>query len=181
MKKSLKLVLLILVLALLTGALFAVKHFFSGEETDNPGPETTAASFEKDKVDVFTVTSSGQSLTFKRTGEKYVLTGGTGEAGDTQALNDSASVLLSELSSLKAERTVCERSDNLSDYGLDKPTFSVTLSFSDGTEKKYLFGNTAVTGGCYFKAGFSDTVYLIGSSITDDVMNIFTPQEEDTQ
>ena len=53
---------------------------------------------------------------------------------------------------------------NLSEYGLDNPAFTVTISKTDGTQKVILIGNQASDGsGCYVCAAGSTSVYLAGS------------------
>ena len=53
---------------------------------------------------------------------------------------------------------------NLSEFGLDNPAFTVTVTKTDGTQKVILIGNQASDGsGCYVCAAGSNSVYLAGS------------------
>lgn len=52
---------------------------------------------------------------------------------------------------------------NLSEYGLDNPAYTVTISKTDGTQKVILIGDKATDGsGCYVCAAGSTSVYLAG-------------------
>ena len=52
---------------------------------------------------------------------------------------------------------------NLSDYGLNDPAFTVTITKTDGSQKVILIGNQALDGeGCYVCAAGTNSVYIAG-------------------
>ena len=72
-------------------------------------------------------------------------------------------VFLINLNSFVACDAIAENA-NLSDYGLDNPAFTVTITKTDGSSKSILIGNLTPDGTkCYVCAAGSNSVYMTGS------------------
>ena len=75
------------------------------------------------------------------------------------------------MTSLNAVKLVTEHTDDLSEYGLDEPQFSMEMTFEDGHSVTLLVGDaTPVDRYYYAKTANSDTVYVIGNYITGLLM-----------
>jgi len=77
---------------------------------------------------------------------------------------DSASSLVSTLSSLSSDRVVEEKGADLSIYGLQSPQLEVEVLRKDGKSDKILIGDEAPTGGAYYaKASGDERVFTLAS------------------
>jgi len=84
-----------------------------------------------------------------------------------------ASGLVSRFETAKMEEIVSESPDNpakLKDYGLDKPQYEVEFALKGGRARKLLVGKEKEKDGRFYaKNPARPLVYLIGSSLLDDV------------
>lgn len=72
-----------------------------------------------------------------------------------------------DMGQLKADRELVD-GDELADYGLEEPDYTVTLTETDGTVTEIRFGNT-VDDYYYVSLGESGTVYTVPSSAADNL------------
>ncbi len=72
-----------------------------------------------------------------------------------------------DMGQLKADRELVD-GDELADYGLEEPDYTVTLTEADGTVTEIRFGNT-VDDYYYVSLGESGTVYTVPSSAADNL------------
>lgn len=179
MKSSRKILILLAVLVILLGGFFALKHFSPSEDEEDV-TKITAARIDTDSISAVTVSGSGAEYAFEKNGDLYKSKGGYADSKTEAAAEENVKSLLSALKALTAERTVTEKTDSLKQYGLDKPFYSIRLTYTDKAEENLYFGNEAVTGDCYFKTSSSDTVYLVGSDIGPVIRNVLSPQTEDS-
>ena len=71
------------------------------------------------------------------------------------------------LSSITATSRIEENPKDLSDYGLDDPQFSLTISYTDGSSTTIFVGNqTPILNNYYANTDQDDTVYTIGGYLT---------------
>ena len=71
------------------------------------------------------------------------------------------------ISSITATSIIEENPKDLSDYGLDDPQFSLTISFTDGSSTTVFVGNqTPILNNYYANTDHDDTVYTIGGYLT---------------
>ena len=91
--------------------------------------------------------------------------------------------MLSAVSNLTTEEAL-EEYDSLSDYGLDTPSNTITVTTADGTITLLAGNQNEITNSYYMMTGDSDTVYLIStdlnstfSSAVDDLI----AEEEETE
>ena len=84
-------------------------------------------------------------------------------AGD----NPEAESFLSEIDTLKMSRVVESDPKNLSQYGLDSPSFKINIKFKEGKEETLLLGDNSPMGDkIYLKLNSSPTVLLAATSKT---------------
>ena len=88
----------------------------------------------------------------------------------------------SDLKSFTAERKLEEVQDDLSVYGLDNPSCTITAKGSDDTEVTIQIGNlNSYNSDYYAKVEGSDDIYTIASSYVSDISNdISTLQEKES-
>lgn len=71
------------------------------------------------------------------------------------------------VSSITATSKIEENPKDLSDYGLDDPSFSLTVGFTDGSSTTVFLGNqTPILNNYYAKTDHDNTVYTIGGYLT---------------
>jgi len=71
------------------------------------------------------------------------------------------------VSSVTATSKIEEDPERLSDYGLDEPRFTLTVSFTDGSATRILVGNETPVRNYYYAITDQDnTVYTIGNYLT---------------
>ena len=81
---------------------------------------------------------------------------------------DSVEALVETLTALEADRKL-ENVEKPEDYGLSKPSFSLTAGWSDGTETVYAMGDETPFGDGYYLSlsGEDGTVYTVADSLSD--------------
>lgn len=80
--------------------------------------------------------------------------------------------LSSDMKALEATRKLEEVQDDLSVYGLDNPTLSITAKGSDDTEVTVLIGSVnSYSSDYYAKVDGADDIYTISSSYISDISN----------
>lgn len=103
---------------------------------DNSGGKYTLMGYAS--KDESTVESSGETSTVTTTEMIFTMQG-----YDTYLVDkDKSDSLAYDCSNLVASKTVNSKNNPDSDYGLDKPRATVTISFSDGSKKTIKVGNT---------------------------------------
>lgn len=90
--------------------------------------------------------------------------------------------LSSDMKALTATRKLEEVQDDLSVYGLDNPTMSITAKGSDDTEVTVQIGSiNSYNSDYYAKAEGADAIYTISSSYVSDMSNdLSTLQEKES-
>lgn len=98
----------------------------------------------------------------------FTKTEGVWTATDNDEINlDSSAVetIVSAVSYIEAVR-ILEGADELSAYGLEEPTYTITMKTEAGKEVTLYIGNS-VDGNYYATTGDKVVVYVIGSSAAD--------------
>ncbi|MBQ4339131.1 MAG: DUF4340 domain-containing protein [Clostridia bacterium] len=165
MKKSVKLLILLLVLAVLTGGYAAVRYFDTAKNnTDEVQEEQLiiAASLDSSAV---------TSLSWKNSNTEINL---VLKENEWQYIEDSGfpvdqtypEEILKAVSEVTASRIVSEAAEDLAQYGLEPPAYRAVMQFSDGSSTEYYIGNySSAAGAYYFKTSASDSVYLVDDTL----------------
>lgn len=124
-----KLIILLVVLAVLIGAFFGVKAWNTHEEEEEKG--TVVFSFEPSDAAAFRYTLEGAEYSFVR-GED----GNWSYEQDPSLVLDQGAVdaMLEASSKVYAQTIVSETPDNLEEYGLEKPVFTLDVTLKDKQE-----------------------------------------------
>ena len=182
MKKQIRYIIIAgIILAVLIGALvFLLTMPNKEEENTSTSSDTTKTLIEQstNNIERIEVDNSGGKYTLMGYGVKVEST--VESSGETSTVTttemiftmqnydkytidaDKANSLAYDCANLVASKTVNTNNNPDSDYGLDKPRATVTVGFSDGSEKTIKVGNE-VPGGesAYVRMGDSDKIYVV--------------------
>ncbi|MBZ5620451.1 MAG: DUF4340 domain-containing protein [Acidobacteriia bacterium] len=107
----------------------------------------------------------------KLTGEVLALSRSTGKWRLTEpqhlaADQDSVGSMVSNLSSLNADKVIEDNATDLKPYGLDMPTLDIVVTKKDGKTAELLVGDDTPTGsGAYAKVANDPRVFTLGSFV----------------
>lgn len=171
MKKSTKLVSAVVVLAVLGGVYVGLNTYVTKEE------KTESSSEEESKTEVFSVkTDDIKSLefivdkketTFEKKDDSWVKKDETAFPVNQTTLDSAASAI----EKVEADR-VLENVDDLTEYGLDSPSNTITVDTDDGTTKFNIGDENTSTNQYYISKDDDDsTVYVVAASAVTPFMN----------
>ena len=170
MKKSTKLVSAVVVLAVLGGTYVGLNTYVSKEE------KTESSSEEESKTEVFSVkTDDIKSLefivdkketTFEKKDDSWVKKDEIAFPVNQTTLDSAASAI----EKVEADR-VLKKVDDLTEYGLDSPSNTVTVDTSDGTTKFNIGDENTSTNQYYISKDDDDsTVYVVAADTVTPFM-----------
>lgn len=170
MKKSTKLVSAVVVLAVLGGTYVGLNTYVFKEE------KTESSSEEESKTEVFSVkTDDIKSLefivdkketTFEKKDDSWVKKDETAFPVNQTTLDSAASAI----EKVEADR-VLKKVDDLTEYGLDSPSNTVTVDTSDGTTKFNIGDENTSTNQYYISKDDDDsTVYVVAADTVTPFM-----------
>ncbi|MBU1167674.1 DUF4340 domain-containing protein [Patescibacteria group bacterium] len=128
------------------------------EEVKDQSEVHQVLEFDKDKAQEIAIEDVSGKMTFKKEGENWTLL----EDPAFDVNNLKVQTLINTLSGLKA--TDKFESDNLSDFGLDKPQTKVYIRY-EGGENAIEFGNKTIDAAeVYLKKNDDNSVYIVSLS-----------------
>ena len=177
MKKSTKLVSAVVVLAVLGGVYVGLNTYVSKEEK-------TESSEEESKTEVFSVKTDDikslefivdkKEVTFEKKDDSWVKKDDSWVKKDETAFPVNQTTLDSAASAIKkveADR-VLEDVEDLTEYGLDSPSNTVTVDTADGTTKLNIGDENTSTNQYYISKDDDDsTVYVVAADTVSPFMN----------
>lgn len=164
-KRSRNLLFLTLLLALLVGATALVMTLNPEEESSTEESEvesTEILSIDEAAVNSIAWTVNGEDFVFSKSGEDWIYDPDPNFPLDQSVMD----TIFTDLSSLLAYNTI-ENVSDLSEYGLDAPTVTVTI----GTDSETVLhiGDAAPMDSLrYLRINDDPNVYLVGNSILSD-------------
>ena len=177
MKKK-RLIVAVIVLILCIGAYAGVRSLHLDEEAQEQEETVYMYQTDTDGITAFSFVSGGETLSFTKTDGTWSYDGDSSFAADQTTLSSMASAL----AQIEAEQAL-EEPEALSEYGLDAPSNTITVSTADGTDTLYIGNENEAAGGYYAKLEGGDTVYLIGTSLPsrfDCTLDSLEETEEET-
>lgn len=182
MKKQIRYIIIAgIILAILIGALVFLLTMPNKEDESTSTSSSTATTLIEQatgNIEKITVQNSGGTYTLMGYGAQVESTvessGETSTVTTTEMVftmqehssylidKDKSDALAYDCANLVASKVVNANNNPDSDYGLDKPRATVTVSFSDGSEKTIKVGND-VPGGksAYIRMGDSNKIYVV--------------------
>lgn len=142
MKPFKNILILVLVIVLLGGGLYAVMHFEpKQDEVITPELPQTVTVFKVDKASISAITVVNPEETYT-----LVNSGGNWFVKGEEAVKLSSSRVesfLYECANITGQNLITENAENLSQFGLSEPERTVELTLSGGEQRKILIGNAA--------------------------------------
>ena len=171
MKKSTKLVSAVVVLAVLGGVYVGLNTYVTKEEStessSEEGSKTEVYSVKMDDIKSLEFIIDKKDTVFEKKDDSWVKKDETAFPVNQTTLDSAASAL----EKVEADR-VLENVDDLTEYGLDSPSNSVTVTTDDGTTKFNIGDENTSTNQYYIAKDDEDsTVYVVSSSIVTPFMN----------
>ena len=171
MKKSTKLVSAVVVLVVLGGVYVGLNTYVSKEE------KTESSSEEESKTEVFSVKTDDikslgfivdkKAVTFEKKDDSWVKEDETDFPVNQTTLDSAASAI----ETVEADR-VLEDVEDLTEYGLDSPSNTITVDTDDGTTKFNIGDENTSTNQYYISKDDDDsTVYVVAADTVSPFMN----------
>ena len=171
MKKSTKLVSAVVVLVVLGGVYGGLNTYVSKEE------KTESSSEEESKTEVFSVKTDDikslgfivdkKAVTFEKKDDSWVKEDETAFPVNQTTLDSAASAI----ETVEADR-VLEDVEDLTEYGLDSPSNTITVDTDDGTTKFNIGDENTSTNQYYISKDDDDsTVYVVAADTVSPFMN----------
>ena len=164
MSRTKKMLLLMGVLVIMVGC-----YFLASQTQETEAVQEESGTFEltaKTAEDIATLawTADDTEYSFTLTDGVWYKTGNTAYP----VAQDEVQELADDLIAMQGSRKI-ESVTDISIYGLSEPAFSVTATWTDGTETTYQMGNETPFGGSYYLllSGDDTTVYTTEDSLSD--------------
>ena len=164
-KKSVNLITAVGVLVVLSGAYVGVKTYVAKQDAKEAEADEEESqeiiSIASDDVKSVKFVIDKKEVTFEKDGDSWVKSDETAFPVD----QDKMDTLISSLSSVKAERTL-EDVEDASEYELDQPENTITVTMEDGSETIIRIGmeNDSTSQEYIDLNKDSSTVYVVGNS-----------------
>ena len=161
MKRTKNLVILLIVLALAVGAYIAASLLTKREEEKDTQTEETKITLANKKAEDITsvsIVNTSGSYTVELLSNKYFL-----KDDHTFPLDPKkAKSIVNAASVIECSRIVTEEGGNEGDYGLDKPKYLISISYSDGAKLSLKIGDyNQHTSSNYLSLEGENKVYMI--------------------
>ncbi len=179
MKKIVKLITLLLVLAgLIVGYVFYSSYMAKKEKENTEEPKDTSVevlSIDKDSISSIQYIYGEETVSLKKEGEKWQWT----EDAELPVAQSYPGNMLEELSYILATRLIAENLDNEADFGMDEPNFAVKYSTTDGKDYVYTIGDyNSAAKGYYIKSSTQDKIYMTDDKAVDAFVYYITDMIE---
>ncbi len=182
MKKLIKLIVLLVVLAGLVVGYILYSNYKAEQEKENTDiPQDTTVnvlSIEETSVTSIEYTYDEEKIMLKKKGDKWLWA----EDEDFPLEQSYPEYMLDDLTNIVADRLVADNLDNEADFGMDEPNFVINYTTSDGKEYVYTIGDYNSAAKCYYiKSSVSDKIYMTKKSAVEPfVYYILEMAEVDT-
>ena len=170
MKKSTKLVSAVVVLAVLGGVYVGLNTYVSKEgktESSEEESKTEVFSMKTDDIKSLEFIVDKKEVTFEKKDDSWVKKDETAFPVNQTTLDSAASAI----ETVEADR-VLEDVEDLTEYGLDSPSNTVTVDTADGTTKFNIGDENTSTNQYYISKDDDDsTVYVVAADTVSPFMD----------
>ena len=150
-KKNLTLIVLLIAMILMIAACFSLIKYndkkAASDSEDSTKETETIANVDADTIETIYFKNKDNEMTLVK-GED-----GTWKNSEDEVFpvdQTKAENMMNAFTDISSSRTITEEVENLSDFGLDNPAITVTVTAKDGTKTTIVFGNEAPIGGGYY-------------------------------
>lgn len=160
-------IMLVLLAALVIG--YVVLSNYNEKNAENEAAEDETSTVEvvvKDKAILteFSYGINGETFLFSYVSDEWIYPADENYPIDSDAVASAVSAL----TSVKAVSVVDTEGADTADFGLDKPTLTATVKYSDGTEYTFTFGIVnSFNGYQYMTCTGSDNIYMVETALAD--------------
>ncbi len=163
-KRTLKLVIGLVVLALLLSAYFLITTLTKEEEPEAPEEEKIIQVTNEDPNNIVSIAYTNSladvAYTFEEEIWKYT---GDSEFPVTQSF---LSTMAEGVASVNAKRDITDAGGNEADYGFSEPTLVLNVGMQNGTVHTYTVGSYNTVSTAYYLK-YNGRIYMIDSTIVD--------------
>lgn len=163
MKRSVKMIALLTVLAALFAGKYAVEKFTATTTVTEEAGTFALTNYAADELTGLSWSDGEAQYRFVKTDDAW------SNADDASFPTDSEAVqaLADDVTALEGTRTL-ENVESLSDYGLDEPSFTLDVEWSDGSTTRFSMGDATPFEDGYYLRLDDETgkIYTIGSSLS---------------
>ncbi len=163
--KPLNLLIAAIILAALSGAVWWAKRHPQSAQTSSTAtaPSPKLADIPQGQIQGIDLKKKdGSTLTIQRQNGKWAITGPEALPADQDAVNSVAS----SLSPVTADSVVEDKPSDVSKYGLNAPSLTVTVHEKSGKSDQIVFGDDVPAGSLvYARAGSDPKVYAVSSTV----------------
>jgi hypothetical protein len=151
----------VVLLAVLGGLVWWSNKKQSASASKTTDTSTKLLTIPDDQFQMITIKKlTGETITLDKSSGKWAMTAPKPMPAD----QDSASSLVSSLSSLNADKVIEDKAADLKPYGLDNPTLDVQVKRKDGKTDELLIGDDTLNGsGSYAKLPNDQRVFTVAS------------------
>lgn len=149
----------IVLLILCIGGYFGVKAYNSSQEKKQEAETMKPVEIEVADVTGFSYVNDGETLSFEKDGEDWLYTGDT----SLDMNEESIEGMLEKVCGVTSTEKIT--AENLSDYGFDEPTNTITLDTAQGSTVVSIGMFNEIISKYYLSIDGSAELYLVDSDI----------------
>ena len=175
--KGKKLILVLALLVVCLAAYFAVRQLNLEETNAEETDIIYINQAETDEIIGFSFVNNGETLSFTKDGETWKYDG-----NEALSMNQvSMTSMVAMLAKIEAENKL-EDHEALSEYGLDTPSNTITITTKEGTKELLIGNENEAVDGYYAMINGEDIVYLISSTLPNKFnCSLDTLEETETE
>ncbi len=149
----------IVLLVLCIGGYFGVKAYNSSQEKKQEAEIMKPVGIEVADVTGFSYVNNGGILSFEKDGEDWIYTGDTSMDMNEESIEG----MLEKVCGVSSTEKIT--AEDLSDYGFDEPTNTITLDTAEGSTVVRIGMYNEIVSKYYLSIDGSTELYLVDSSI----------------
>ena len=168
-KQKIQLIILLVILGCAIGAYFAAKAYSAHKEATEKSTSYTALSLSDDDISgIKNITAANDAGGFNVNHDADADTWSFADFPDEKVDTTQIKTMTDALSDLSSDNEITDVTD-FTQYGLDSPVMTITITLSDGSTHKLEVGDyNSQISEYYLRVDDADTVYTISSTIYSD-------------
>lgn len=182
-KQKIQMLVIVVILLLCVAAYFVATQYVKKQEQRDKDSETqgqvSLTVIDPDAVDAFSYIADGTTYSYTKDGDAWICENDTSLKMDA----DSIATLLEHLKKVTAAEAITDY-DSISDYGLDQPQNTITVTCGDETTTIDIGDYNEMLSEYYLKVSGDDKIYLVDSTLKDafsKTPDTMVKQEESTE
>jgi len=168
MKMVRNLIILVVILGGLIGAFYYVQTMEpkDGDEGESEPLSQVVSTLDKEKIVEVSIEREGETLTLYKDNEQWKVKG----QEDVELNQTKAGDPAHFISEVRARDVIEGESGNLADFGLEKPSMTITVKLENGETKSFRIGDeTPDKGGSYMMMNDDKNIYVVFNSLVNSL------------